>query len=216
MNFLFRRLRLSQHWRILWIAGRRSRLPETGQLTELLEYLDFYLEAGGCITLDQTELGQEDAVQFMSAHGSKGLEFPHLFIIRAISGSFPTTFKETLFDFPQELRDPLTAAEGDPKEVHQQEERRLFYVAMTRARDTLAIYAKKGRGKKDSTPPGFVRELLHAKSVADTLQHREAEFRPTDRSCSCATGICAGRLVRDAATLTVAETYVERHASRDL
>jgi ATP-dependent DNA helicase UvrD/PcrA len=156
---------------------KKKPITRTGQLTEFLEYMDFYLEAGGSICLDHADAEAEDAVQFMSAHGSKGLEYPHVFIIRAITGSFPTHFKEPLFEFPQELRDPLTAAEGDPKELHNQEERRLFYVAMTRARDTLAIYAKQGRGKKDPTPPGYLRELLLEKSIKDVIQQRSAEFR---------------------------------------
>ena len=92
-------------------------ITETSQLTEFLEYLDFYLEGGGSICLDHVDAGAEDAVEFMSAHGAKGLEYPHVFIVRATTGSFPTHFKEPLFEFPQELRDPLTAAEGDPKEV---------------------------------------------------------------------------------------------------
>ena len=156
---------------------QKKPITGTGHLTEFLEYLDFYLEAGGTICLDHTDAGAEDAVEFMSAHGAKGLEYPHVFIIRAITGSFPTHFKEPLFEFPQELRDPLTAAEGDSKELHNEEERRLFYVAMTRARDTLALYAKQGRGKKDPTPPGYLRELLQEKSIRDVLQQRTAEFR---------------------------------------
>jgi DNA helicase II / ATP-dependent DNA helicase PcrA len=156
---------------------KKKPITETGQLTEFLEYLDFYLEAGGAICLDHTDVGAEDAVEFMSAHGAKGLEYPHVFIIRATTGSFPMPFKQPLFEFPQELRDPLTAAEGDPKEMHNQEERRLFYVAMTRARDTLAMYAKQGRGKKDPTPPGYLRELLQEKSIKDVVQQRSADLR---------------------------------------
>ena len=156
---------------------KKKPITKTTQLTEFLEYLDFYLEAGGSICLDHIDAGAEDAVEFMSAHGAKGLEYPHVFIIRATTGSFPTHFKEPLFEFPQELRDPLTAAEGDPKELHNEEERRLFYVAMTRARDTLALYAKQGRGKKDPTPPGYLRELLQEKSIQDVIQARSAEFR---------------------------------------
>ncbi len=156
---------------------KKKPITETCQLTEFLEYLDFYLEAGGSICLDHVDAGAEDTVEFMSAHGAKGLEYPHVFIIRATTGSFPTAFKEPLFEFPQELRDPLTASEGDPKELHNEEERRLFYVAMTRARDTLALYAKQGRGKKDPTPPGYLRELLQEKSIKDALEQRSAEFR---------------------------------------
>ena len=43
---------------------------------------------------------------------------------------------------------------------HEEEERRLFYVAMTRARDTLSIYTHQGRAKKDPVPTSFLRELI--------------------------------------------------------
>jgi DNA helicase-2/ATP-dependent DNA helicase PcrA len=106
----------------------------------------------------------DNAVQLMTAHAAKGLEFPHTFIIRANSGSFPGAFHETLFEFPAELRDSVAA--GDDKQVHAEEERRLFYVAMTRARDTLAICAKPGRGKKEPRPAGLLRDLMIAAKPA--------------------------------------------------
>jgi len=54
----------------------------------------------------------------------------------------------------------------DPKEAHKLEERRLFYVAMTRAEDMLCICAQKGKGKSDSTPSGDVRKLIAAGAKA--------------------------------------------------
>ena len=42
----------------------------------------------------------------MTVHGAKGLEFPHVFILRANPNSFPCSYKETLVAFPRELRDP--------------------------------------------------------------------------------------------------------------
>ena len=50
-------------------------------------------------------------------------------------------------EFPAELRDPDTTPEGHPKDLHKQEERRLFYVALTRAEDQLILCGKKGTGK---------------------------------------------------------------------
>ena len=52
------------------------------------------------------------------------------------------------------------------RRLHNQEERRLFYVAMTRARDSLRIYAREGTGKIDKTPPGYIRELMANRSLA--------------------------------------------------
>ena len=42
----------------------------------------------------------ENAVRLMTVHGAKGLEFPHVFILRANSSSFPASYKETLVAFP--------------------------------------------------------------------------------------------------------------------
>ena len=64
---------------------------------------------------------------------------------------FPCSYRETLVEFPRELRDPDSAAAGDDKTLNDQEERRLFYVAMTRAKDSLHIYGKQGIGR-DKTP----------------------------------------------------------------
>ena len=114
-----------------------------------------------------------DAVRLMTAHVAKGLEFDHVVILRANSGSFPAAYKETLVEFPRELRDPESVVPEDDKTLHDQEERRLFYVAMTRARDSLTIYAKGGTGKTDPTPPGYLRELLK-----DPTLHRYLRQRP--------------------------------------
>jgi len=151
-------------------------LTQTGQVGELLDYLDHFREARGTIPL--ASRNGEDAVRLMTAHTAKGLEFPHVFIIRANAGSFPGQYREPLVAFPQELRDPDSVSEQDSKCLHDQEERRLFYVAMTRARDSLTIYAKQGTGKTDKTPAGLVRELLKDPSLRCWLKQRQArEFQ---------------------------------------
>jgi DNA helicase-2/ATP-dependent DNA helicase PcrA len=165
----------------------RKPITSDAGINAFLEYLEYFVEAGGKICLPDPPEGQEpDAVQFISAHGAKGLEFPHVFILRATSGSFPGHYKEDLFEFPQALRDALTFSEGEAKEQHKQEERRLFYVAMTRARDMLTICGTRSRSKKaavpptytDATPPGFIREFATVQRLADAVQIRLAEFRP--------------------------------------
>jgi len=150
-------------------------LTETGQVGEFLEYLAHFREARGSIVLQSQE---QDAVRLMTAHSAKGLEFQHVFIIRANSGSFPCGYKESLVEFPQELRDPDSVGEGDGRALHEQEERRLFYVAMTRARDFLTLYGKQGVGK-DKTPAGMLRELLRDPRLDSVLHQRPARaFQP--------------------------------------
>lgn len=145
-----------------------KKINHTADLAELIDYLSYFREAGGVIPLQAKE--NENAVRLMTVHGAKGLEFPHVFILRAISPSFPCSYKETMVAFPRELRDPDSVTEADDKTLHEQEERRLFYVAMTRARDSLRIYAREGTGKIDKTPPGFLRELMKNKRILPWFQ----------------------------------------------
>ncbi|MGA8438149.1 MAG: ATP-dependent DNA helicase [Candidatus Sulfotelmatobacter sp.] len=144
---------------------------DTGELGEWVEYLNYFREACGVIPM--ASRGDEDAVRLMTAHGAKGLEFAHVFVLRATKGSFPASYRETLVEFPAELRDPDSAATGDDKTLHDQEERRLFYVAMTRARDSLHIYGKQGIGR-DKTPAGLMRELIGNVGLAPWLRSRPA------------------------------------------
>jgi DNA helicase-2/ATP-dependent DNA helicase PcrA len=159
-------------------AWQSKKINKTTELTEFLDYMALFREAGGVIPLESS--ANEDAVRLMTAHLAKGLEFPHVFILRANSGSFPISYRETLVEFPNDLRDPDSAGEGEPKTLHSEDERRLFYVAMTRARDTLHIYGKQGTGKKDPTPPGPIRELLLENSLRGVLVPRAATGSPVE------------------------------------
>jgi DNA helicase II / ATP-dependent DNA helicase PcrA len=158
-------------------AWEEKAITKTKEMGELLDYLQSFREARGAVCLHSEE---RDAIRLMTAHSAKGLEFCHVCIIRSTSGSFPSAYKEPLVEFPQELRDPDSVGEGDAKILHEQEERRLFYVAMTRARDSLILYGKEGIGKKDKTPPGFMRELLKDTTLRNVLSQRAPREFQTD------------------------------------
>ncbi len=136
-------------------------IAENGSPSEFLEYLDYFVQANGKIDLPRSP---GDAVQLLTAHSAKGLEYRHVAIIRGSSVSFPTAYHEPLIAFPAELRTSRASfSDGhaiDDKTLHEEEERRLFYVAMTRAKDTLAIYAHQGQSKKDPKPTKFLREFM--------------------------------------------------------
>jgi DNA helicase II / ATP-dependent DNA helicase PcrA len=146
----------------------KKKVNRSIDLVELVDYLAHFREAGGVIPLQANE--SEDAVRLMTVHGAKGLEFPYVFILRANANSFPSSYKETLVAFPKELRDADSVTEADDKMLHGQEERRLFYVAMTRARDVLRIYSKQGKGKANKNPDGYMRELIENKNLAPWLR----------------------------------------------
>ncbi|HEV2697166.1 MAG TPA: ATP-dependent DNA helicase, partial [Terriglobales bacterium] len=152
----------------------KDRLTTTGLPGEFLEYLDSFREARGTITLSNR--GDEDAVKLMTVHGAKGLEFQHVFVLRIVKNSFPAAYREPLIEFPLELRNSKPGQ--DDKILNDQEERRLFYVAMTRARDTLTLYGRFGRGTKDTTPPGYLRELIKNKELEPWFSLRKCrEFQ---------------------------------------
>jgi DNA helicase-2/ATP-dependent DNA helicase PcrA len=165
---------------ILQFANKweKSPITESASPAEFLEYLEYFREARGTIPLASSE--EENSVKLMTAHAAKGLEFDHVFILRAVSGSFPSSYREPLIELPTELRNSGLAADRDEKEVHMQEERRLFYVAMTRARDTLAIYGQFGRGKTEKTPPGYLRELMKHRDLKNWLKERTCREYQTD------------------------------------
>jgi DNA helicase II / ATP-dependent DNA helicase PcrA len=150
----------------------KKKVNRTTELEELVDYLGYFPEAGGVIPLQARE--NENAVRLMTVHGAKGLEFPHVFILRANANSFPASYKETLVAFPRELRDEDSITEEDDKALHAQEERRLFYVAMTRARDSLQIFAREGQGKINKTPNGYTRELIENRDLAPWLKSAPA------------------------------------------
>jgi DNA helicase-2/ATP-dependent DNA helicase PcrA len=157
-------LRAALHFVAEW---EKKKVNRTIELEELVDYLGLFREAGGVIPMEASE--NENAVRLMTVHGVKGLEFPHVCILRANPPAFPCSYKETLVAFPRELRDPDSITAADDKTLHGEEERRLFYVAMTRARDSLHIYAKEGTGKINKSPAGYMRELIENKSLAPWL-----------------------------------------------
>ena len=136
-------------------AWETKAITRTQTLSELIEYLEFFCESGGSVDIPATEdEGDPDLVRLMTVHAAKGMEFDHVLLLRVRQSSFPTSYREKLFEFPAELRKSLSA-EGEGKAVHAEEERRLFYVGMTRARDSLLVYARPSRSRKAPGQPGW-------------------------------------------------------------
>ncbi|MEE9555205.1 MAG: ATP-dependent DNA helicase [candidate division Zixibacteria bacterium] len=133
-------------------------------------------------------------VVLRTVHGSKGLEYPVVFVIGLSNRRFPPTRKSSSVEFPQELyKDELP--EGD---YRIQEERRLFYVAMTRAREKLYLYGMEKKGTKRSR---FLQELASAPFFMDAaeselIKQREllviSEIGPAQTGESCNSVIIPG------------------------
>jgi DNA helicase-2/ATP-dependent DNA helicase PcrA len=100
----------------------------------------------------------------LTIHSSKGLEFPAVFLVNLVSQRFPTTERKEAIPIPPELIKEILP-EGD---YHLEEERRLFYVGMTRAKDQLYLTAADyyGEGKREKRISPFVIEALGEEAIS--------------------------------------------------
>ncbi len=105
------------------------------KLKLFMEKMDLELEAGeeGSLSLD-LDIGPE-MIKIMTIHAAKGLEFKYVFIPNMVDRRFPTGERKDPIELPAKLIKEIIP-EGD---IHLEEERRLFYVAMTRAKDGLFL-----------------------------------------------------------------------------
>lgn len=125
----------------------KSEQGQNKTFLNFVEYLDFFVEAGGEIEpVDSLEDKDLDAVRCQTVHSAKGLEFDTVFVVSLTNNRFPTRRRSEAVLFPPELLKESVPS-GD---VHLQEERRLFYVAMTRARRHLYLSAVDKKHNKRS------------------------------------------------------------------
>lgn len=122
---------LKQFFEIIVDFEANARNPH---VAHFVEYLDSLIEAGeeGPLYRDQEAA---EGVRVMSVHGSKGLEFRYVFVVNLVEERFPTRRRGDGLEIPTALVHESLVT-GD---AHYQEERRLFYVAATRARDALYL-----------------------------------------------------------------------------
>ncbi|MBL7058318.1 UvrD-helicase domain-containing protein [Patescibacteria group bacterium] len=123
-------------------------------LKDFMEILDMELEAGETGSLTQS-FEDSETLKIMTIHASKGLEFKYVFIPNMVDKKFPTIRRSEVIKIPDALvREKLS--DGD---VHIEEERRLFYVAITRARDVLYLTnARDYGGARKKKPSKFLEE----------------------------------------------------------
>ncbi len=107
------------------------------------------------IEISEDGMGRGKDVRLMTIHKSKGLQAKVIFILNVV---------EDLYGFPCELDDPtifMPAKGSNEKREKHEEERRLFYVALTRAQEDVYVYTLKCSESK------FVKEIKRISDVED-------------------------------------------------
>lgn len=131
--------------RSLSLANPWARLPD------LVSYLDSASRFGVRIPGRSEELTER--VELMTAHRAKGLEFDTVFITRATEENWGGRAGRKLFELPPEARSAAKSGE-------EEDERRLFYVSMTRARNKIFITHARARSDgKPLAPSRFIEDI---------------------------------------------------------
>ncbi|HEY9195666.1 MAG TPA: ATP-dependent DNA helicase, partial [Mucilaginibacter sp.] len=130
------------------------------KLTDLISTIDLMKKNGIRLELNKV-IFSDNGVNFLTAHGSKGLEFEHVFFIGCDKRTWDSKGRNSGFSLPDTLTQ--TASE----DIAQKEEaRRLFYVAITRAKQCLMIsYAGRDKKGKEQEASQFIGEILAATQV---------------------------------------------------
>jgi len=143
--------------------------------SELHNFVE-YMEYASNFEIKEDLEATNNVIQVMTIHASKGKEFPIVFIPDLVRSKFPTNMIRDKFVIPVKLTDGIKI-DTDDKELHVQEERRLFYVAMTRAEKRLYLThaIRYGDNKRDSKISPFMDEINYSTNENIDLQQIELD-----------------------------------------
>ncbi|MFO7979516.1 MAG: ATP-dependent DNA helicase [Candidatus Aminicenantes bacterium] len=149
-----------------------SDLSGDDSIQSFAQHLELLQQVGDNPATAEAEL-EEDAVNVLTVHKAKGLEFPIVFMVSLITDRFPGRMRREKIPFPDGIIKKRTSGEEalpskELNKVHMQEERRLFYVGMTRAKNILYLTWAKDYGlKRLKKVSPFVLEALDLAKAPD-------------------------------------------------
>lgn len=131
---------------------------EDASVFRVVDWFDLSMDLGESPLASNSDWSETDAVNILTIHSAKGLEFPIVFLVNLVSARFPTNQRHEQIPIPDALVKELLPI-GD---YHLEEERRLFYVGMTRAKDMLYMTGAKfyGDGKREKKLSPFIEESV--------------------------------------------------------
>lgn len=146
------------------------------------QYLESFpvLEAAGESSEDNTLQISPDRLNILTIHKAKGLEWDTVYIPDCSEGSFPLRARAGGIAMPEALAVQHTSAADE----HIAEERRLMYVAMTRAKENLTLsYSRSHNGRTTRKPSRFIAETFASEHLSDsdgTAVPQSLELAATD------------------------------------
>lgn len=165
-----------KHWHLQVLTGlfdfvkEETRRNASLTLDQLVNIFMLMEKEGLSLPLVQVS-GSEKGVNLLTAHGSKGLEFDHVFLVGCNASSWEKKRKPGGgYSFPD------TMFQTQPKQKEEEELRRLFYVALTRAKLHLHIsYSRFKNDGKELEPSMFIAEIqdTHALPVEKIIIDKE-------------------------------------------
>ena len=147
-----------------------------GKLLSFMENLQMELDAGEEGSLKVAIDSQFEAVRIMTVHSSKGLEFKYVFVPTLVSRKFPSDQRRNPIEIPEDLIKEIVP-KGD---FHIQEERRLFYVALTRAKRGLFLTWSADHGGKELKKPS--RFLVESGLISEDMIKKQS-FKKNPSFC---------------------------------
>ncbi len=141
---------------------------EKASVYEVVDWIELSMQMGESPLASNSDWGENNAVNILTVHSSKGLEFPVVFLVNLVSQRFPTRERGEKIPIPQFFIKEILPS-GD---YHLEEERRLFYVGLTRAKDLLFITAANyyGEGKRERKLSPFLYELFDENDLEEKLK----------------------------------------------
>ncbi|OGH11716.1 MAG: hypothetical protein A3B38_03375 [Candidatus Levybacteria bacterium RIFCSPLOWO2_01_FULL_36_13] len=141
----------------------------------LVEWLTLMMQMGDSPLAADIDLREENAVNILTVHSSKGLEFPVVFMSNLVTERFPTRERSEKIPLPEGIIKEKLPKESD---FHLEEERRLFYVGMTRAKERLYFTAANyyGTGKRQKKLSPFVYEALPDLKEKETREEENQQM----------------------------------------
>ncbi|MFH1888637.1 MAG: ATP-dependent DNA helicase [Candidatus Omnitrophota bacterium] len=147
------------------------------RVMSFVNYLNLLIEAGDDPPTVEADVDC-DAVNVLTIHKAKGLEFRVVFLVSLVDGRFPWPRRRQQIELP----DPLIKEVLPGGDFHIQEERRLFYVGMTRAKEELYFTsASDYGGRRLRRLSQFVLEALEGKGEKEPGKKKSSALEAIER-----------------------------------